>query len=310
MSTNVANIVNRRDSFAGSAIQGRVPLTEEQRKLARAVADPKLYRKKLLEESDMRSLIDKIINLKRSEGLDEAVAVRVAVALLEMQESARGEQVYKQFQKLLTSMNIPLDDLGDLHLHLNLDNPKFLVTVSWTPLNRPGVLNLFAHIAGLQPRVTMAARHLDSALSELSETTEMGGWLADLQNNYLEAGMANPVIQLEGIRARLSRSNHSLAMKALNLINIWEATNRDGAPEDVVAFILNQLSRDMATWTPPMEQPKRSLAALGGGGGENCAYCRQPGHGYRRCNVRVENIEQRKPHPPHWKEHYHTESAH
>jgi hypothetical protein len=127
-----------------------------------------VYRKKLLEKSGMPSLIDKIINLKRSEGLDEAVAVRVAVALLEMRESSRGEQLCKQFQNVLTSMNIPLDDLGDLHLHLNLDNPKFLVTVPWTPLNRPGVLSLFAPIVGLELRMTMAARHLDSAQSELS----------------------------------------------------------------------------------------------------------------------------------------------
>lgn len=67
--------------------------------------------------------------------------------------------------------------------------------------------------------------------------------------------MTNPVIQLEGYHARWSRSDHSLASKALNLLSIWEATNREGAPEDVVAFITNQLSTDMATWKPPVERP-------------------------------------------------------
>jgi hypothetical protein len=133
----------------------------------------------------------------------------------------------------------------------------------------------------------------------------MGGWLADLQNNYLEAGLASPVIHLEGMCARLSRSRHSLAVKALIVVNIWEAPNCD-----VVAYILNQLSRDMAIWTPPVEQPKRCLPVLSGGGGENCACCRQPGHGYNRCGLRMESIKQRKPHPPYWKERYHAESAH
>jgi hypothetical protein len=103
-----------------------------------------------------------------------------------------------------------------------------------------------------------------------------------------------------------------LAAKALNMLSIFEATHRHGAPEDVVSFITSQLSTDMAAWTPPEESAKKlTLAAVSGGGGQRtCAYCRKPGHGYERCRDREANIAAGKPHPPHWKEHYHTESAH
>lgn len=246
MAEEVMNVVSRRESFGTTLRAGKTPLTDDDLKLARSLLDPKHLRTELQKKSDMRNLIDTVRNMKEFEDLSEGVAVRVAVGLLVIQTSDIGRSLYRQFQLQLRSMNIPPEDLQDLHIHLDLFNPRFVSSLPWTALNRPGVLNIFAHLAGLQSRVTMAARYLDSSSSELAVGMELSAWLADLQNNYLEAGMENHVIQLEGIRARLARSNHSFAAKASNMISIWEATNRNGAPEDVVAFVMSQLSADMA----------------------------------------------------------------
>lgn len=231
MAEEVVNVVSRRESFGTTLRAGKTSLTDEDRKLARSLWDPKHLRTELQKKSDMRNRIDTVRNMKEFEDLSEGVAVRVAVGLLVIQTSDIGRSLYRQFQLLLRSMNIPLEGLQDLRIHLDLFNPQFVSSLPWTALNRPGVLDIFAHLAGLQSRVTMAARYLDSSSSELAADMEISAWLGNLQSNYLEAGMENPVIQLEGIRARLARSNHSLAAKAPNMISIWEATNRIAHPK-------------------------------------------------------------------------------
>lgn len=107
----------------------------------------------------------------------------MAVNRLLIQESTKGILLSRQFQVLLKSMNIPEDDIGDLHIHLELTAPLFKPSMPWTPSNKPGVLEMFAHIAGLRSRVTEAARFLDSSQSELSEDKEMGSWIAESQHN-------------------------------------------------------------------------------------------------------------------------------
>lgn len=95
MSVDIVNVASRRESFANTAIAGTIPLTNEQRKLARELGNAKRYRKTIQVKSDMRELIDSIVMLKRSEGLDDGVAIRVAVALLEMQESLAGNLMFR-----------------------------------------------------------------------------------------------------------------------------------------------------------------------------------------------------------------------
>ena len=310
MSTEVVNIEERRKSFQVGGRQGELPLTTEERKKAKDAADPKQYRKVVSEPSHMRKLIDKVINLMRIEDLSMKEAVCGAVLLLAMQESDEGERLNQVFQDTLESMNIPLADMKDLHIHLDLENSEFRAAQPWTQLNCPGVLNIFAHIAGLQSRTAEAACFLNSNESELSPMDDFAKWCTRLYSMYRQSGMQDVVNQVEGLRARLMRSSHALSAKALTMIGIWEAAYRNGAPEDLTAFLMHQLRNDLVAWRAPEPQQHRSLAALSGGGHEHCAYCRQRGHGYRRCEVRKANKQSGKPHPPHWKEHYHTESAH
>lgn len=309
MSTEVVNVLNRREFFPDGARQGHIPLTHEERKGVKEAADPKLYRKMLSVRSDMRTLIDKVNNLRMTEDLSRQETIVVAVRMLPMQESEEGVRLDKAFQHTLESMNIPLDDMKDLHIHLDLENTEFRAAQPWTPLNRPGVLNIFAHIAGLQSRTAEAARFLNSNESELAPTDDFANWCTKLYIMYRQSGMQDAVNQAEGVRARLMRSGHSLSEKAVTMIGIWEAAYRNGAPEDLTAFLLHQLRNDLAAWRAPEPAPQRSLAALSGGGDEKCAYCRKFGHSYKRCADRLTNIKPGKPHPEHWKEHYHARSA-
>lgn len=54
MSIEVVHVTNRRGTFHGSAIAGRLPMTTEQRKSAPEVASEEVYRKMVQEKQYMR----------------------------------------------------------------------------------------------------------------------------------------------------------------------------------------------------------------------------------------------------------------